>query len=129
MNQLIPTLQDIHIIVRQQICEESAGILAIYTRIVGSLELTSNSPVPLESNHLSSHDLTLTSPFMSAKKTIAVCGATGTQGGSVVRDLVADGTFAVRALTRNPFVRNARAASANRRKPIYRIIYLTQMKC
>lgn len=39
---------------------------------------------------------------MSTKKIIAVCGATGTQGGGVVRDLLADGTFAIRALTRNP---------------------------
>jgi len=37
----------------------------------------------------------------SDKKIIAVVGSTGTQGGSVVRSLLADGTFAVRALTRN----------------------------
>ena len=36
----------------------------------------------------------------SDKKIIAVVGSTGTQGGSVVRSLLADGTFAVRALTR-----------------------------
>jgi len=36
----------------------------------------------------------------SDKKIIAVVGGTGTQGGSVVRSLLADGTFAVRALTR-----------------------------
>ncbi len=36
----------------------------------------------------------------SDKKIIAVIGSTGTQGGSVVRSLLADGTFAVRALTR-----------------------------
>jgi uncharacterized protein YbjT (DUF2867 family) len=36
----------------------------------------------------------------SEKKIIAVVGSTGTQGGSVVRSLLADGTFAVRALTR-----------------------------
>jgi uncharacterized protein YbjT (DUF2867 family) len=40
---------------------------------------------------------------MSAdKNTIAVIGATGTQGGGVVRSLIKDGTFAVRAITRNP---------------------------
>lgn len=38
----------------------------------------------------------------SSKKIIAVFGATGTQGGSVVRDLIKDGEFAVRAITRNP---------------------------
>ncbi|KAF8336250.1 NmrA-domain-containing protein [Cantharellus anzutake] len=37
----------------------------------------------------------------SGKKIIAVVGSTGLQGGSVVRSLLADGTFAVRALTRN----------------------------
>ena len=36
------------------------------------------------------------------KKTIAVIGATGTQGGGVVRALVERGQFRVRALTRNP---------------------------
>ncbi len=36
----------------------------------------------------------------SDKKIIAVIGSTGTQGGSVVRSLIADGTFAVRAITR-----------------------------
>lgn len=36
------------------------------------------------------------------KKTILVIGATGAQGGSVARHLVARGKFAVRALTRNP---------------------------
>ncbi|KAF8336254.1 NmrA-domain-containing protein [Cantharellus anzutake] len=37
----------------------------------------------------------------SDKKIIAVIGSTGLQGGSVARSLLADGTFAVRALTRN----------------------------
>src|SRR5438132_5255363 len=36
------------------------------------------------------------------KKLIAVIGATGRQGGAVVRALKADGQFKVRALTRNP---------------------------
>jgi uncharacterized protein YbjT (DUF2867 family) len=36
------------------------------------------------------------------RKVIAVIGATGLQGGSVVRALQADGTFRVRALTRHP---------------------------
>src|SRR4051812_38829365 len=36
------------------------------------------------------------------RKTIAVVGATGHQGGGVVRALQADGRFKVRALTRNP---------------------------
>lgn len=37
----------------------------------------------------------------SIKKIIAVSGATGVQGGGVVRSLLADGEFAVRALTRD----------------------------
>jgi uncharacterized protein YbjT (DUF2867 family) len=39
---------------------------------------------------------------MSDKKVILVVGATGQQGGSVARHLLAQGTYAVRALTRNP---------------------------
>jgi uncharacterized protein YbjT (DUF2867 family) len=38
----------------------------------------------------------------NVKKLIAVIGATGHQGGAVVRALLASGTFKVRALTRNP---------------------------
>jgi len=38
----------------------------------------------------------------NAKKLIAVVGATGQQGGAVVRALQANGQFKVRALTRNP---------------------------
>lgn len=38
----------------------------------------------------------------NTKKTIAVVGATGHQGGAVVRALQAQGQFAVRALTRDP---------------------------
>jgi uncharacterized protein YbjT (DUF2867 family) len=41
---------------------------------------------------------------MTKKPIIAVVGATGAQGGSVARSLLADpsGRFAVRAITRNP---------------------------
>src|SRR5580658_10285545 len=38
----------------------------------------------------------------NTKKLIAVVGATGHQGGAVVRALQANGQFKVRALTRNP---------------------------
>src|SRR5881396_3013599 len=38
----------------------------------------------------------------NSKKRIAVFGATGNQGGAVVRALQAGGQFKVRALTRNP---------------------------
>lgn len=43
---------------------------------------------------------------------ILVTGATGAQGGGVVRHLLARGTFAVRALTRNPDSPKARALAA-----------------
>src|SRR3977135_4147256 len=38
----------------------------------------------------------------NTQKLIAVVGATGQQGGAVVRTLQADGQFKVRALSRNP---------------------------
>ncbi|KAH7341713.1 hypothetical protein B0J17DRAFT_647642 [Rhizoctonia solani] len=41
-------------------------------------------------------------PSPGDKPLIAVCGATGIQGGSVVNHLLRDGRFAVRALTRKP---------------------------
>jgi uncharacterized protein YbjT (DUF2867 family) len=48
---------------------------------------------------------------VSQKKLIAVAGATGAQGGGLVRSILADpsGDFAVRALTRNPSSDAARA--------------------
>ena len=46
---------------------------------------------------------------MAGKKTILVTGATGAQGGSVARHLLASSQFAVRALTRNPESDAARA--------------------
>ena len=49
-----------------------------------------------------------------SKKIIAVCGATGAQGGGLARAIVADpaGEFAVRALTRNPESAKARELAA-----------------
>ncbi len=49
-----------------------------------------------------------------AAKIIAVVGATGAQGGGLVRSILADtsGGFAVRALTRNPYSEKAKALAA-----------------
>lgn len=51
---------------------------------------------------------------MAAKKIIAVVGATGTQGGGLVRAILArpDGEFTARAITRNPDSDAARALAA-----------------
>jgi uncharacterized protein YbjT (DUF2867 family) len=46
---------------------------------------------------------------MKLKPLILVVGATGAQGGSVARHLLASGRFAVRGLTRNPDSSNAKA--------------------
>ncbi|MDP9794273.1 uncharacterized protein YbjT (DUF2867 family) [Catenuloplanes nepalensis] len=49
---------------------------------------------------------------MSGKKLITVLGATGAQGGGVARALLADGGFAVRAVTRDATSPKARALAA-----------------
>ncbi|CAE6438204.1 unnamed protein product [Rhizoctonia solani] len=49
---------------------------------------------------------------MGPKRVIAVCGATGTQGGSVITHLQRDGTFAIRALTRKPSSPRAKELAA-----------------
>src|SRR5580765_5734773 len=51
---------------------------------------------------------------MAQKKVIAVVGATGAQGGGLVRAILADpnGSFAARAITRKPDSENARALAA-----------------
>jgi uncharacterized protein YbjT (DUF2867 family) len=49
---------------------------------------------------------------MSEKKLIAVVGATGSQGGGLARAILADGEFAVRALTRNPDSATAKELAA-----------------
>jgi len=46
---------------------------------------------------------------MAEKKLIAVIGSTGAQGGGLVRAVLRDGTFAARAITRNPDTEKARA--------------------
>ena len=46
---------------------------------------------------------------MSGKKLITVLGATGAQGGGVTRALLADGEFAVRAVTRDATSAKAQA--------------------
>ncbi|HEX7192436.1 MAG TPA: NmrA family NAD(P)-binding protein, partial [Thermoanaerobaculia bacterium] len=51
---------------------------------------------------------------MSEKKVIAVVGATGAQGGGLVRAILADrnGGFAARAITHNPDSDKAKALAA-----------------
>ena len=51
---------------------------------------------------------------MADKKIIAVIGSTGTQGGGLVRAILADpnGGFAVRAITRDPNKDSAKALAA-----------------
>ena len=49
---------------------------------------------------------------LMAKQLIAVMGATGTQGGGVVSELLDRQRFAVRVLTRNPNSDKARALQA-----------------
>src|ERR1700739_4636999 len=51
---------------------------------------------------LPSENVSLENAMSNTKKLIAVVGATGQQGGAVVRALQASGEFTVRALTRDP---------------------------
>jgi uncharacterized protein YbjT (DUF2867 family) len=53
--------------------------------------------------------MTFGKEILMAKKLIAVTGATGAQGGGLVRAILADGEFAVRALTRKVDGEKARA--------------------
>ena len=55
---------------------------------------------------------------MAEKKIIAVIGATGAQGGGLVRAILADksGPFAARAITRNPNSEKAQALARGRRR-------------
>ena len=57
--------------------------------------------LPHRSNHQSEIYPAKKFTRMSAKPIIAVTGATGSQGGSVVRHLLEDGGFSVRAISRN----------------------------
>ncbi|KAF8322574.1 NAD(P)-binding protein [Clavulina sp. PMI_390] len=50
--------------------------------------------------------------MQSAKKVIAVLTATGTQGAGVVEELLKDGSFAVRGITRDPESAKAKALTA-----------------
>ena len=58
---------------------------------------------------------------MGTKRTIAVVGATGTQGGSVARAILHDnsGSFALRALTRKPDGESARALARQGAEVVY----------
>ncbi|KAG8706638.1 hypothetical protein FRC11_008072 [Ceratobasidium sp. 423] len=56
---------------------------------------------------------------MGPKRVIAVCGATGTQGGSVISHLQLDGTFVIRALTRKPSSPRAKELSESGVEVVY----------
>ncbi|KAF8601554.1 NAD(P)-binding protein [Ceratobasidium sp. AG-I] len=56
---------------------------------------------------------------MGPQRIIAVCGATGTQGGSVISHLQRDGTFAIRALTRKPSCPRARELAESGVEVVY----------
>src|SRR3954468_11849353 len=65
-------------------------------------------------DHREPHRLRKNRIEMTTKKTIAVVGATGAQGGALVRAIMADpdGPFTVRAITRKPDSPQAQALSA-----------------
>jgi len=48
-----------------------------------------------------------------SKRTIAVIGVTGAQGGAVARALAKNGKFAIRGITRNPDAEKAKAISVS----------------
>lgn len=57
--------------------------------------------------------------IVSTSKVIAVCGATGQQGGSVVKYLLEDGGFKVRGLTRNADSPKAKGTKSFLNSPFY----------
>ena len=57
------------------------------------------------------------------RKRIAVIGATGQQGGGVVRALQASGQFKVRALSRNPGKHRQLADEVARRRPGLKVLF------
>src|SRR3954464_13750476 len=65
-------------------------------------------------DHREPHRLRKNRIEMATKKTIAVVGATGAQGGALVKAIMADkdGPFAVRAITRKPESPQAQALAA-----------------
>ena len=67
--------------------------------------------------HSSTDDIRQGGPHMASRKIIAVVGATGAQGGGLARSILADptGEFAVRAITRDPLVRQGPRARRRRR--------------
>jgi len=61
---------------------------------------------------------------MSSPQIIAVCGATGRQGGAVVENLLWDETYSVRAITRNP-----QSEAALGMRPALQIFLLFSLIC
>lgn len=95
-------------------CRDS-GRKPLFTR--SSVFKLASSPIPNPDSRIQNSDLTIQTwkfsfALLTMVQTIVVIGATGVQGGGVVSELLKDGLWNIRAVTRNPESDKGKALTA-----------------